>query len=130
MNDAKYILCFLYLLSIFLFIGEIAHAMDDMERAKIEYLISSVNDLKDARFIRNGSEYDTAAAANHLRRKLKAAGDKISTAEQFIAYCASKSSLSGEPYTIKMADGVVVQSGTYFRNKLNTFRENGGKAKQ
>jgi hypothetical protein len=120
MKAAKFIICLTCIFGFFLFLADVGYAINDSEKAKIEYLISSISELKDAKFIRNGSEYDTAAASKHLRRKLKAAGNKISTAEEFIEYCATRSSISGEPYTIKLQSGVV-QSGTYFREKLKSY---------
>ena len=48
-----------------------SYAQDFSETAKIQYLIASVEALEGARFIRNGREYDTRAASNHLRLKLK-----------------------------------------------------------
>ncbi len=46
-------------------------AQDNIEKKKIEFLISSVENLKGAIFIRNGSEHDGKAAAEHLRLKLE-----------------------------------------------------------
>src|SRR3982750_2509568 len=66
------------------------------EQQKIQALISSIETLKGAVFIRNGSEYDGKKAADHMRAKLKYAGDKIQTAEEFIDELASKSSMSGK----------------------------------
>src|SRR5436190_22382507 len=66
------------------------------EAAKIQALISSVEQLKGAVFIRNGTEYDGAKAAEHLRRKLGYAGSKVKTAEQFIDLLATGSSMSGK----------------------------------
>ena len=97
------------------------YAQDLSERAKIEYLIASVETLEGAKFIRNGREYDTRAASSHLRLKLKTAGSKVKTAEDFIKFCASQSSLTGEPYLIRLADGVTVKSEVFFRDKLKTF---------
>jgi len=91
------------------------------ETAKIQYLIASVEALEGARFIRNGREYDTRAASNHLRLKLKTVGDKVRTAEDFISLCASKSSMTGEPYFIRLADGTTVKSEVFFKGKLKTF---------
>jgi len=98
-----------------------AYAQNISEMAKIEYLIGSVNELKGAIFIRNGTEYDTKAASSHLRLKLKSAGNKVKTAEDFIQYCASKSSVSGEPYLIRLADGSTLKSEVFFKNKLKEF---------
>jgi hypothetical protein len=98
-----------------------AFALDTSETAKIQYLIASVEALEGAKFIRNGSDYNAPAAADHLRLKLKAAGEKVKTAEDFIKYCASKSSITGKPYLMRFADGTTVKSEVYFRNKLKTF---------
>jgi len=101
-----------------------AYAQDFSETAKIQYLITSIEALEGAKFIRNGREHDAQAASNHLRLKLKTVGDKVRTAEDFIHLCASKSSLSGEPYLIKFADGSTVKSEIFFKDKLKTFAAN------
>lgn len=101
-----------------------ANAQDSSESTKIQYLIASVDTMEGARFIRNGREYDTHAASNHLRLKLKTAGKKIRTAEDFIHLCASQSSMTGEPYLIKLADGSTVKSEAFFKDKLKTFTAN------
>lgn len=99
----------------------ITHAQEPSEASKIDFLISSVETLEGAKFIRNGSEYNAQSASKHLRMKLKAAGDKIKTAEDFIQFCASRSSMTGEPYLIKFADGTTKTSELYFREKLKAF---------
>jgi hypothetical protein len=96
-------------------------AQDTSETAKIQYLIASVETLEGAKFIRNGSEYDAHAASDHLRLKLKMAGKKVKTAEDFIKFCASQSSITGKPYLMRFADGTTVKSEVFFRNKLKTF---------
>ncbi|MBP1749971.1 MAG: hypothetical protein H6Q52_2510 [Deltaproteobacteria bacterium] len=98
-----------------------AFAQDTSEAAKIQYLIASVETLEGAKFIRNGNEYDARSASSHLRLKLKTAGKKVKTAEDFIKYCASKSSITGEPYLMRFADGTTVKSEAFFRNKLKAF---------
>jgi len=103
------------------FVEVCAYAQDFSETAKIQYLIASVEALEGARFIRNGLEYDTRAASNHLRLKLKTAGDKVRTAEDFISFCSSKSSMTGEPYFIRFADGTTLKSEVFFKDKLKTF---------
>ena len=57
------------------------------------------------RFIRNGTEYSGAEAAQHLRDKLDKAGDRVKTTDDFITGIASKSYISGKPYLVKFADG-------------------------
>jgi uncharacterized protein DUF5329 len=100
-----------------------AHAGDlaPAEDARIEYLLSVIASLHDAQFIRNGTAYDSAAAVRHLRAKLRAAGSHVKTAEDFVRYCASESSVSRQPYEIRFADGRVIASGDFLRQKLTEF---------
>jgi hypothetical protein len=95
---------------------------DISESDKIERLISEIEHLKDAKFIRNGSEYSAADAAELLRSKLEAAGNEILTAEHFIEHVGSKSSTSGESYQIKFSDGTVVNAGDFLRLQLNEIK--------
>jgi hypothetical protein len=101
-------------------IAVLAHAADSMsvEGRKIDYLIASIETLQGAQFIRNGTAYDAKQAADHLRLKLRTAGSRVVTAEDFIRLCASVSSVSGIPYQIRFADGRVVSSQAYLRQKL------------
>ena len=91
------------------------------ENVRIEYLLGVVAALHDAQFIRNGTTYDSAAAVEHLRLKLRAAGSRIKTAEDFIRDCASASSVSGRPYEIRFADGRVVPAAEFLQQKLMEF---------
>ncbi len=88
------------------------------ESAKIQALISTVEKSEGLVFIRNGSAHDPAQAASHLRLKWKNAGKRVHTAEDFIRYCATGSSLSGKPYQIRFADGRAEQSAVYFHAQL------------
>ena len=88
------------------------------EDEKIERLIRSIADLKDATFIRNGDEHTAAEAAGHLRTKWQRGKKHVKTADDFIEKIASKSSISGKPYTIRFKDGKEVESGTYLRDEL------------
>ena len=103
-----------------LFSGALS-AQDDIEKNKIEFLISSVENLKGAIFIRNGSEYDGKAAAEHLRMKLKNAGGYVQTADDFIRLCASQSYITGKPYMIRLSNGKTIKSEEYFREKLKEY---------
>ena len=91
------------------------------EDVRIEYLLTVVSSLQDAQFIRNGTAYDSAAAVKHMRAKLRVAGGRVKTAEDFIRYCGSESSVSGKPYEIRFADGRMVLSADFLRLKLAEF---------
>src|SRR5262245_57913776 len=88
------------------------------EEQKIEALIRAVGDLRGAVFIRNGSEYDAKAAADHLRTKRDKAGTRVKTAEDFIRLCGSTSSMTGRSYQIRFADGRVETSEAFLRARL------------
>lgn len=111
-------LCILFLAG---FLITPAFSQQETEQRKIEYLISSIADLHDARFVRNGSEFDSQRAADHLRLKLRFAGSRVKTAEDFIACCATGSSMSGEKYWIKFPDGRLVAAAEFLRGKLAAY---------
>ncbi len=92
------------------------------EAEKIEKLIVSVESLEGAVFIRNGSEYTAKDAGSHMRRKLKSAGSRITTAEQFIEHLGTKSSRSGEPYRMRMADGTTTTLRDHFLKELEKLK--------
>lgn len=74
------------------------------EAEKIERLIDLVRDSGHT-FIRNGQEHTSQEAAEHLSMKLERAGDRVRTAEEFIAGVATRSSMSGQLYRLRTADG-------------------------
>ena len=98
----------------------VVSAQDYIEKKKFEFLISLVENLEGAKFIRNGSEHDGKEAAAHLRMKLQNAL-VVQTADDFIRICASKSSITGKPYMIKLSDGKTIKSEEYFREKLKEY---------
>lgn len=92
----------LKLLPLFLvtLVGAVAAPVDE-----IEALLHFVGGLQGATFIRNGSAHSPSAAEAHLRLKWSNQKKQIKTAEDFIRLCATKSSMSGDPYLIRFADG-------------------------
>ena len=111
----------LWLLVLLSLMGGYAYAQDSSEAAKIRYLIGSVEALQGATFLRNGGEYDAKKAADHLRLKLKMAGDRIKTAEDFIRLCGSKSSVSGEVYRMRFPDETTMDVEVFFRERLKAL---------
>ena len=95
-------------------------AQDNIEKKKIDFLISCVENLKGAKFIRNGTEHSGKEAAEHLRMKLQNAL-AVETADDFIRLCASKSIITGKPYMIRLSDGKTMKSEEYFREKLKEY---------
>jgi hypothetical protein len=100
-------------------------ARDAREDARIDALLAHVASLDGATFIRNGGEHDAKKAAAHLRMKLDKAGERVKTAEQFIDGIATKSSLSGKPYRIRLRDGTEKESGPYLHRQLEAIDKAG-----
>jgi Family of unknown function (DUF5329) len=88
------------------------------EKQKIEALIQQVGALKDARFIRNGKEYDVDAAVRFLRGKWKANDKEVKTARDFVDKVASASGTSGKPYHIRFKDGREIASRDFLIAEL------------
>ncbi len=93
------------------------------EEQKIEMLIEYIKNLKDAVFIRNGSEHSAEEAAEHLAGKRKKAGTKVKTAVEFIVHVGSKSSMSGKPYMIKFKDGHTETSQALLAEELKRIEK-------
>lgn len=89
------------------------------EYDKIECLLALVGAMKDAVLLRNEAEHTPQEAAEHLRAKWNSAGGRISTAREFVAQIASKSSITGEPYRIRFGDGRVMDLGAYLAARLD-----------
>ena len=88
------------------------------EEQKIDRLIAAMGALDGAVFLRNGGEHSPMDAAKHLRQKLEVATSGITSATQFIDLVASESSITGEEYKIRFADGRTVLVGHYLREEL------------
>lgn len=103
----------------FFVISNVAYATPSFtEEAKIKNLLAIVEGA-DLIFIRNGSEYNAEKAKSHLLRKYKHTKKRLSTAEQFIIHVASKSSMSGKPYYVRLKDGTQVKAVEWLKGQLN-----------
>ncbi len=108
MKTPKVIFCSL---SILLFSCFIAHAAElcslrENDEKVIAYLIDQV-EKSHLTFIRNGTEYSSKEAADHIRIKYGYFKSQIESPEDFIHVCASKSFESGKPYLVSTAQGKI-----------------------
>lgn len=87
---------------------------------EIDHLLQYVADSS-CTFVRNGSEYPAGKARDHLESKYRFVGSRISSAEDFIQYLATKSSLSGEPYHVKCGKTDAL-SGAWLTAELKRYR--------
>jgi hypothetical protein len=88
------------------------------EQSRIEKLIRYVESQKAMKFIRNGTEYSAEDAGKFLRGKLEAMGGEVTTARQFIQRIASRSSMSGQPYQVRLADGQTLLAENFLEDEL------------
>jgi hypothetical protein len=95
-----------------------AQPLANSEKQKIEALIKQVADLKDAKFVRNGSNYNADSAAVFLRRKWEANESEVKTARDFIDKVGSFSGTSGKPYLIRFKDGGEIKSRDFLLAQL------------
>jgi hypothetical protein len=91
---------------------------------EIAYLIDFVRHSP-CTFIRNGTEYSGAQAAEHVQAKYDYYKDDIKTVEDFIERAASKSVLSGKPYEVR-CDGKTEPAADWIRAEDSAYRAGTG----
>jgi hypothetical protein len=72
-------------------------------------------------FIRNGKHYDALKAREHIEKKYAYYKDRITTAEDFILYSATKSAITGEPYRV-ICNGVNMVTSDWLKEELTELR--------
>jgi hypothetical protein len=95
-----------------------ANAPPLSEEEKIERLMKAVESAQGVTFIRNDESHDPKTAADHLRRKYDSAKQDVKTARDFVRHIASRSSVSGDAYRIRLPDGREVPAEQWFMDKL------------
>jgi hypothetical protein len=71
---------------------------------------------------RNGNVYDGARAVKHINRKYEYFKDDINSAEHFIRYSATKSTMSGKQYKIHCSNVPVQNSSDWLLDELKKYR--------
>jgi hypothetical protein len=91
--------------------------------SEISFLLECIK-TSGCSFQRNGKSFTPIDAAEHINKKylyfLKKG--KIKTAEDFIRYAASKSSISGKAYTVQCGDSAPVESWEWLTAALKQLR--------
>ncbi|MDQ6962646.1 MAG: DUF5329 family protein [Mariprofundaceae bacterium] len=72
---------------------------------------------------RNGTQHTGTEAKKHIMKKYNYYQDDIKTAEDFIAYSATKSMLSGKKYKIHCANKAEETSHAWLMQELHHFRQ-------
>ena len=89
-----------------------------MEQARIDRLIHHVELQNGLVFIRKGREYPCEQAAKFLRGKTESMGKEVSAVREFIERIATRSSTSGKPHQIRLANGTLLPAGQYLIDKI------------
>lgn len=95
-----------------------AFALTPQEETRVDNLLVAVGKQEQLLFIRNGSEHNATEAESHLRLKLGKTKKRLKTAEQFINNVASKSSITGTPYQVKLPGQAPVDAQVYLTQLL------------
>ena len=96
-------------------------ADNQSEHAKIDYLLQSVASSHLV-FVRNGKDYSGEEAKDHLENKLNFVGKRVRTADEFIIYVASGSSITGAPYYVRFPNGKKEEAAVWLRSKLAAIK--------
>ncbi|GAA0345661.1 YfeK family protein [Morganella psychrotolerans] len=96
-----------------------AFALTPQEETRVDNLLIAVGKQEQLLFIRNGSEHNAAEAESHLRLKLGKTKKRLKTAEQFVDNVASKSSITGTPYQVKLPGQPPVDAQIYLSQLLS-----------
>jgi len=88
---------------------------------EINHLLNFV-ETTDCSYQRNGTAYNGFDAREHIQKKYDYYRNKVKTAEDFIAYSATKSLMSGKMYTIVCADQAPQFSADWLNQELLKYR--------
>ena len=92
------------------------------EHVVIQTLIQRIEKMTGMTFVRNGDVHTSAEAAAHMQAKYAYFKDKITTAEDFIELCASRSAMTGKSYWVKLGDAAPVEANTFLTKELRAVR--------
>jgi hypothetical protein len=112
-----------YCISFLIIVATVLAPMESRADTEIEikHLIEYIENSK-CTFIRNGKEYSTEEALTHIQNKYEYAKRWIKSAEDFIKYTVTKSSMSGQPYTV-WCNGQKILSAEWLTAELKRFRK-------
>ena len=77
----------------------------------------------DCKYDRNGTVHDGPEARDHMNRKYQYYRKKVKTAEDFIKYSATRSTISGKEYKIRCPGADVTSSSEWLLDELRRYRK-------
>ncbi len=96
---------------------------DAITDAEIQHLLKFVASTT-CKYERNGDLHAGSEAVKHIQQKYEHFKDKIHSAEDFIAYSATKSTMSGNKYHVICAGKTPQDSDQWLLEELKRFRKN------
>lgn len=93
----------------------------DQKSDEIEHLINYVA-TSGCDFERNGTSHTPTEAVEHIKKKYNYFKDKINSAEDFIKFSATQSTMTKRKYKIHCPDKDVVESELWLLSELERFR--------
>lgn len=113
----KIFLFYIILIPFVALFGQTKHILTETD--KIKFLLNELDKPEsNLKFIRNGEEFSGKEAREHMQKKLDYAGNKIKTVNDFIDQIATKSSLTGNLYYVKLPNGTKIESAKWLRETL------------
>jgi len=92
------------------------------KKHEIDHLVGFVK-TSSCQIIRNGQQHDGNEAIAHIQKKYNYYRDKISSAEQFIEYSATKSTMSKKYYMVACGDQQPIKAKDWLLIELKKYRE-------
>ena len=111
------ILCF------FICIISVPVFASDMQ-SEINHLLAFLEN-SECQFERNGKIHSGKDTVAHAQRKYNYFKDKIDSAEKFIEYSATKSTISGKYYMVQCKDKPKVKTHDWLLQELKNYRNKG-----
>jgi hypothetical protein len=111
------------LLLVIIFANPVNSDVPPEMKHEIEHLIYFIKNTS-CQINRNGQYYDGEKAVAHIQKKYHYFRDKINTTEQFVAYSATKSTMSRKYYMVKCGNQQPEKTKDWLLNELKKYREN------
>ncbi len=111
-----------YPFALFFFLALPASADVSPEQVKeVDHLLSFVKN-SNCTINRNGTNYNGKKGLSHISRKYDYFRDDIKNTEEFIKYSATKSTMSGDFYTVSCPGKKTIQTKDWLLNELARYR--------
>jgi malic enzyme len=110
--------------ALFVFFVSSSNAVADVAKAQqqeVQHLLSFIRHSI-CTIDRNGSLHDGEEAYRHVRKKYDYYRDEIDSSENFIAYAATKSMLSGRHYLVKCGNNPPITTEKWLLKELSHYR--------